>query len=268
MSWVARALPAKRTWTQPSRINWATCAAEPVCTIAGPPTSSTFFPAARVARMASTTPCTLTDLGFSLETVELMKPNRADLARPLDRQHAHPRVPDHDRHADLDADHRDAPRLAGGAVDHDPAVHLLVVHVDPSAAQADLGRLVGRAVEALGERAGDIGRDDLRVLRMDRRGAVLDEVAQDRLERLVVVGLDGDPGVARVGSPHADLALADLERSPHQQDAVEDLGQEQRVDDMAADLDLLDHSRRRSRPGCGSVRDRDGPVAGSWMLPP
>ena len=56
-------------------------------------------PSARVARIASTTPCTLTDLGFSLETVEFMNPNGLDLARPLDRQHAHPRVADHDRHA-------------------------------------------------------------------------------------------------------------------------------------------------------------------------
>ena len=94
--------------------------------------------------------------------------------------------------------------------------------------------------------------DDLRVLGMDRRGAVLDQVAQDRVERLVVVGPDRDPGVARVGPPHADLALADLERPAHQQDAVEDLGQEQRVDDVAADLDLLDDARRRSRPGRGS----------------
>ena len=73
---------------------------------------------------------------------------------------------------------------------------------------------------------------------------MLDQVAQDRLERLVAVGPDRDPGVARVGTAHADLALADLERSAHQQDAIEDLGQQQRVDDMAADLDLLDHARR------------------------
>ncbi len=33
------------------------------------------MPAARVARIVSTTPSMLTDLGFSLETVELMKPN-------------------------------------------------------------------------------------------------------------------------------------------------------------------------------------------------
>ena len=47
---------------------------------------------------------------------------------------------------------------AGRVIDHDPAVHLLVVDVDPAAAEADLRRLVGRAVEALGERAGDVGR--------------------------------------------------------------------------------------------------------------
>ena len=89
---------------------------------------------------------------------------------------------------------------------------------------------------------------------------MLDQVAQDRAERLVIVGLDRDPCIARIGPVHADLALADLERSAHQEDAIQDLGQEQRVDDMAANLDLLDHARpfadsagsRRSRLRAGS----------------
>ena len=97
--------------------------------------------------------------------------------------------------------------------------------VDPAAPEADLGALVGRAVEVLGEGAGDVGRDGPGVLGVDRRGAVLDQVAEDRVDRFGAVGPDRDPGVARVGPADADLALADLERAPHLEDAVEDLGQ-------------------------------------------
>ena len=154
-----------------------------MCTIAGPPTSNTFFPAARVARIASTTPLTLTAFGFSLETVEFMKPNRLtsrDRSTGSTRTPAWPTtigMPTSRRHIGTQ---RDWP--AAGSTS-DAAVHLLVVDVDPAAVDADLGRLVGRAVELLGERAGDIGRDDPGVLGMDRRGAVLDQVAQDRVER-------------------------------------------------------------------------------------
>ena len=85
---------------------------------------------------------------------------------------------------------------------------------------------------------------------------MLDQVSEDRRQRLVTVGLDRDPRVARIGAMHADLALADLERPPHQQDAVEDLGKQERVDDVAADLDLLDHARRLCR-----LRSRSAPRA-------
>ncbi len=78
----------------------------------------------------------------------------------------------------------------------------------------------------------------------------------------VTVGPDRDPRVARVGAVHADLALADLERPPHQQDAIEDLGKQERVDDVAADLDLLDHARRDS---LGSRRP-PSPVLRSALL--
>ena len=103
--------------------------------------------------------------------------------------------------------HRHAPRRAAGRVDGDAAVHLLVGDVDPVAAEPDLGPLVGRAVEVLGEGPGDVGRHDPGVLGMDRRGAVLDQVAEDRVELGAVVGADrrsgrssGRPGGRRSGT--------------------------------------------------------------------
>ena len=183
-------------------------------------------------------------LGLLARNGRAHEAEHADFTRPFDRQHAHPRMADHDRHADRHVAHRNAARLAAGAVDDDPAVHLLVVDVDPAAAETDLGRLVGRAVKPFGKRTGDVGRDHRGVFGMNRRGAVLDQIAQDGLEHFLIVGPDRDPRIARIGAAHADLALADLERAAHQQDAIQDLGQEQRVDDVTANLDLLDHARR------------------------
>ena len=75
---------------------------------------------------------------------------------------------------------------------------------------------------------------------------MLDQVSEDGVERFLVVGPDRDPRVARVGAMNADLALADLERAAHQQNAIEDLGKQERIDDVAADLDLFGHARRSS----------------------
>jgi hypothetical protein len=49
--------------------------AAPVCTIAGPPTHSTFCPAAFTSRIRSAIWRTSSACGFSLETMEDMNPN-------------------------------------------------------------------------------------------------------------------------------------------------------------------------------------------------
>lgn len=146
---------------------------------------------------------------------------------------------DHDRHAERDADHRHASGHSGRGVQRDAAVHLLVLDVDPTTLEADLGALVGRAVEGIGEGAGDVGRDGSGVLGMHRRSAMLDQVSEDRVDRFGAIGPDPDPGIARVGSADSDLALVDLEAASHLENAVEDLGQQERIDDVSADLDLV-----------------------------
>ena len=92
----------------------------------------------------------------------------------------------------------------------------------------------------------------------------------------VALGLDRDPRVARVDPPDADLALADLERPAHLKDAIEDLGQEQRVDDVPADLDFLDRAiaaargaqRSRSRNCVARHGSRPSPGTCVEILPP
>ena len=71
---------------------------------------------------------------------------------------------------------------------------------------------------------------------------MLDQIAKDLTKRRGRTGPDRDLGVARVDPPGANPALADLERPAHLQDPVEDLGQEERVDDVPPDLHLFDHS--------------------------
>ena len=75
MSWVASALPANSTSTKPARTIATIAGAAPVCTTPGPPTHSTFWPAAFASRMPSATWRTSTACGFSLETSDSMKPN-------------------------------------------------------------------------------------------------------------------------------------------------------------------------------------------------
>ena len=68
---------------------------------------------------------------------------------------------------------------------------------------------------------------------------MLDQVSEDRVDRFGAIGPDPDPGIARVGSADSDLALVDLEAASHLENAVEDLGQQERIDDVSADLDLV-----------------------------
>ena len=70
-----------------------------------------------------------------------------------------------------------------------------------------------------------------------------------------VVGADLEPGPAGVGVGAADVDIDDVVVGAARQDHVEDLGQEQRVDDVTLDLDQLSRHRRLRAPGDG----RDDP---------
>ncbi len=88
-------------------------------------------PAARVSRIDSATASRLIALGFSLETLELMKRKRACVPRTLGRLDPDALVADDDRRPGDDVDHGHAARGVGVRVDGDAAVHLLIGDLDP-----------------------------------------------------------------------------------------------------------------------------------------
>ena len=73
MSCVASALPANSLSTYPPRINWHSAGPLPVCTIAGPPTTSVLPPPRRLATRSRAISRTSAPLGFSVETPLDMK---------------------------------------------------------------------------------------------------------------------------------------------------------------------------------------------------
>ena len=139
-----------------------------------------------------------TPLGFSVETPLDMnsKPCRS-LVRSVGI-HAHARVADDPLRTDFDVRHRDAASLRHVGLDHHAAVHLLVGHLDPLASEANLGALVGRAVEALGKGAVHVGRHELAILLRGGDGAVVANLGQDLIEQLRSRCADLDHGETRI----------------------------------------------------------------------
>ena len=156
------------------------------------------------------------------------------------REHARPRPADDDQVAEFDRRHRYAPGGRPARVDADAAVHLLVGDVHPVPAEPDLGAEVGGAVEPVREGPGDVGPGDGAVGGLGGDGPVRVDLGEDALEDLGGVGPDLDADVRRVVLPLADAELLDLVAGPAGEDGVEDLGQQQRVDDVAVQLDLFD----------------------------
>ena len=83
----------------------------------------------------------------------------------------------------------------------------------------------------------------------DRHGAVIVDGVEDVVELLGRGGADLDAGVARIGLALAELDLLDGVGAAARQDLVEHLGQEQRIDDVALQLDFLDVGQSRRRRG-------------------
>ena len=82
ISWVAKAFPAKITSMNPSLISWATMPAEPVWTIAGPPTSAILPPLDLISLISDATSLIMLIIGFSDETSLFINSNTPCL--PLD----------------------------------------------------------------------------------------------------------------------------------------------------------------------------------------
>ncbi len=248
-SWVAIAFPAKATSTQPERISAQNASTEPVCTTAGPSTHRIFLPLGLHAAHRLRDP--LDHQALWLLRGNLARHEREGLpaaaARPLERVHL---------------DRRRGPQTirspattsligmvrARRPVDDDAAVHLGVLDPDPFAGDPDLGGQVRRRVEALS------GKTPSWSAAMSSTSPVSGGVAprsaslsEQPVEHLPL-GADLDPREGRVV-----VALADLEGGhpivgAGLDDLVEDPRQDQRVDDVAADLDDSRSPRRASYP--------------------
>ena len=220
-----------------------------------------FPPASFVRRMAAAISRTVTPLGFSLETGLVMNSKRfcrASASRGEDAQ----TVP-----ADHDRDRRRAPRssayiapAAALRIDEDAAVHFLIFHLHPFAVEPNLGAVVGRAIKTLWESAFDVGRSDYAIRRLDGDGAVVVDGVEDFAEFLGRRSADFDASVAGVVLALTDANVLDGEGAAAREDFVENLGQQQRVDDVPADFDFLNEG------GGGRMSRRHGTVSGEGAI--
>ncbi len=127
----------------------------------------------------------------------------------------------------------------GGAFDHDRAVHFLPGDLQPAAGDADLGPLVGGAIKIFGKRSGDVGLHEAAIADVGGDRAMVGDLRQDFLQDLFVVGANLQQGMAGVVSRLPDRDLLDFETAAAAGDGIEDFGQDQTVDDVAADFDLF-----------------------------
>ena len=189
---------------------------------------------------------TVTPLGFSLDTGLAMNSNRLCRAANSAGKTRSPWRPTTMRSPMRHVGHRHA---AGGRpfrVDEDAAVHLLVLDLDPLAAETHLRAVVGRAVEVLGKRPVHVGGHDVAIVRGDRGGTVVVDLAEDLLQHFGGRRPHLDAGEAGIGLALADADVLEDVRPAVRQDLVQHLGQEQRIDDVALDLDLFDEPGRCS----------------------
>ena len=238
MSWVAKPLPAKSTSIQPSRTSRATSGPAPVWITAGPHTAS-ILPPVLAARMRAATSPTSRPFGFSDETSDAMNSN--GLA-PRGRSGGAARA----RRRDRRRSRSPARTRCIGAVRRRPSASRTTAQSISGFSTStqwppmpDRRRQVGGGVEARGQDAVGVAGNQPRVLDGHAVGAVHLQLGQKGGEDLLVVGDDLDAGPARVGVGLADLHVDDAVVGAGRDDHVEHLGQDQRVDDVALDLDDL-----------------------------
>src|SRR5262249_33295243 len=99
---------------------------------------------------------------------------------------------------------------------------------------------VGGAVETFGEAAIEIGPDDRAIAggRGDR--AMVVNVVEDFLEQAAVWRANFETGETRIVLALADPEILDDVRAAPRQDFIQHFGQQQRIDDVALQLDLFD----------------------------
>ena len=184
-------------------------------------------------------------------------------ARPLFRKDAHAGMADDDQLAQAGIGHGQA---AGGhalEVDDDRAVHLLIGDLQPVAGNADFGPLVRRAIEIFGKSPGNVGRHEAAIADVGRHRAVVGDLGEDFLQDLFLVGANFQQGMAGVVPRLPDRDLLDFATAAPAGDGIEDFGQDEAVDDMAADFDLF-HELAAAGLGCFPRCIHESPPPLGW----
>ena len=238
MSWVASALPAKRTSMYPSRTSQARAGPAPVWTMAGPPTRA-IRPPSRFSTAISPAILRISvSLGRSDETVPCMN-SKVVVSRGRSggwtRTPPSPTTTRAPRRSFENGRHRAEP-CSGSSVTRQSIS--IPVDGEPGIPVLHLGRIVCGRIEPSRRDPVGLGRFQGSVLDHGLPRAEAVEVGENRLERCGVVATDGEASVGGVGLVLAHRELEDLERPAAVHDPVEDLGHDPRVDDMSLELDL------------------------------
>src|SRR5450432_320275 len=163
--------------------------------------------------------------------------------RSLLRNNANSLVAHDDFHALFDAAKLGGGCLASGAVNHDGAIHQRRLNFNFAVVKSHERLLIGRGIKLLRKDAVRGRSRQLNALFFDHFGAMLPQ-AQNQI---VKCGRRGpsyfDPRKALVGPVFADLDLGDFETAAVGDDFIEHLGQNERIDDVAAQLDRLGKHR-------------------------
>ena len=94
-------------------------------------------------------------------------------------------------------------------VDHNAAVHLLIVHVDPLAIETNLRAVACGAVESVRECTADVRDRNLTILGRERHGAVIVDGLHNLSELLFRIGSNLNVRMALVGLTLADADVRD-----------------------------------------------------------
>ena len=157
----------------------------------------------------------------------------------LVREYANAGVSAHHLHAAPHLGHGNAPgRLA--LFDNDPAVHLLFQHVVPSALNADLRALVGRAVKPIRQGTVYVCCHQMTIFLRRGDGSMVGDQSKDLVQFLTRLRADLEQRIAGVMPALANRDVLDRKGTARLRDAIQNLRQNQTVNNMSADLYVLD----------------------------
>ena len=113
-----------------------------------------------------------------------------------------------------------------------------MLHLDPLFVEANQSREIRRGVKMVGKNSVGGCRLKSNGLRfcLERQGAVLFDFSQDFFEQFLSGRVDLNPRRAAVGAAMADVNIEDLKLGAEIDNEIEDLGKDQRVDNVTGNL--------------------------------